>query len=204
MNRTTVRTGLAFTAAAAALFAGTTALPAEATSAAAHPRTTVTFEVPDCEGCELSLVQARWDDSEKFGVRVWNGPSATVEDGEATFRIRSSHTWGMSVLVNAPWDGQLAANTTVAFRYAGHGVGDEVTFADARDERKASACWEGTRRDEVTIPLTVRKVRVDGVHGRVNGSIAFTDTTQSWLRPTRRVYDGVLASQDVNVCGPRG
>jgi len=204
-TRSTLRTGLAFTAAVAALYAGTAALPsAEADGRAAPAKTTITFEVPDCEGCELSLTQARWDDSATYGVRTWDGPEATVKDGKATVTVPSRRTWGMSVAVDAPWDGQLAAVTTVAFRYAGHDLGDEVTFADARDERKASACWEGTRRAEVTLPLAVRKVRVDGVHGRVDGSIAYVDRTEGWLQPMRRTYRGVLASQDVNVCGPRG
>ncbi|MDF1606267.1 hypothetical protein [Nocardioides sp. YIM 152315] len=206
MNRTAIRSGLAFTAAVAGLYAGTAVLPVAdaATASAPHHRTTLTFEVPDCEGCELSLVQARWTDSKKHPVRVWDGPRAVVDDGTATFTVRSRHTWGMSVQVDAPWDGQLAAVTSVAFRYAGHGVGDEVAFTDARHARRASACWEGTRRDEVTIPLTVRKVRVDGVRGSVDGSIAYATTTESWLQPMRRAYRGVLASQDVNVCGPRG
>jgi hypothetical protein len=203
-TRSTLRTGLAFTAAVAALYAGTAALPsAEADGRAAPKKTTITFEVDDCEGCELSLIQSRWDDSARYGVRTWNGPDATVKDGKATVTVRSSRTWGMSVVVSTPWDGHLAAKTTVAWRYAGHDLGDGVTFADARDERTASACWEGTRRKDVTIPLTIRKVRVDGVHGRVDGTIAFASTTEGWLQPMRRTYRGVLASQDVNVCGPR-
>ena len=203
-TRTTLRTGLAFTAAVAALYAGTAALPsAEANSQAAPKKTTITFQVDDCEGCELSLTQSHWDDSARYGVRTWDGPDATVKDGKATFTVRSSRTWGLSVVVSTPWDGHLAAEPTVAWRYAGHDVGDEVTFADARDERRAAACWEGTRQKAVTIPLTIRQVRVDGVHGRVDGTIAFATETQSWMQPMRRTYRGVLASQDVNVCGPR-
>jgi hypothetical protein len=86
-------------------------------------------------------------------------------------------------------------------RYRGKEVGDRVTFRQARGKRRASACWEGTRRDEVTLPLTVREVRVQGVHGRVAGSIAFLAETTSWLSPMRRAHRGVLGSQDVNVCG---
>lgn len=205
--RTAVRTGLTFITAVAALYAGTAALPsAEADGATvrqAPQRTALTFEAEGCEGCELTLIQSRWDDSARYGVRTWNGPTATVRDGKATFNVPSRRTWGMSVVVSTPWDGQLAAETTVAFRYAGHDLGDQVTFRDARDERKASACWEGTRRSKVTVPLTIRKVRVDGVHGRVDGTIAFASTTEGWLQPMRRTYRGVLASQDVNVCGPR-
>jgi hypothetical protein len=52
----------------------------------------------------------------------------------------------------------------------------------------------------VRVPLVVEEVEVDGVHGQVPGSIAFVPTTQSWLAPMRRVWDGVLGSQDVNIC----
>ena len=41
------------------------------------------------------------------------------------------------------------------------------------------------------------------MQGRVDGTIAFASTTEGWLQPMRRTYRGVLASQDVNVGGPR-
>ena len=50
------------------------------------------------------------------------------------------------------------------------------------------------------MPIVVEKVRVRGVKKMVDGSIAFVPTTQSWLRPMREVWDGVLGSQDVNIC----
>ena len=53
---------------------------------------------------------------------------------------------------------------------------------------------------DVTVPIVVEEVEVDGVHGRVPGSIAFVPTTSSWLPPMRRTFDGVLGSQDVNIC----
>ena len=77
-------------------------------------------------------------------------------------------------------------------------VGDTVTLEEAVTRTRASACWEGVRRRNVTVPLVVEEV--DGVHGRVPGSIAFVPTTESWLKPMRRTWDGVLGSQDVNIC----
>ena len=50
------------------------------------------------------------------------------------------------------------------------------------------------------MPLVVEKVRVRGQRKMVNGSIAFVPTTESWLKPMREVVDGVLGSQDVNIC----
>lgn len=75
-----------------------------------------------------------------------------------------------------------------------------MTLAEAVTRTRASSCWEGTRRRRLTIPVVVAEVEVDGVHERVPGSIAFVPTTQSWLPPMREVRDGVLGSQDVNIC----
>jgi hypothetical protein len=123
-----------------------------------------------------------------------------VRDGSVTFDIPTRRTWGLSVAVKAPWEGHTGYRTTVAWRYNGNLQGDSVTLEQAVTKTRAAACWEGVRRREVTVPLVVEQVEVDGVQGRVPGSIAFTPTTQSWLRPMREVWDGVLGSQDVNIC----
>ena len=75
-----------------------------------------------------------------------------------------------------------------------------MTLEKAVTRKKASACWEGVRSRRITVPIVVEKVRVQGVHEEVDGSIAFASTTQSWLNPMREVWDGVLGSQDVNIC----
>ena len=106
----------------------------------------------------------------------------------------------MSVAIKAPWEGHTGYRTTLAWRYNGELQGDEVTLAEAVTKTKASACWEGVRSREVTMPIVVEKVRVMGVKKEVAGSIAFVPTTQSWLRPMREIVDGVLGSQDVNIC----
>jgi hypothetical protein len=182
---------------ASALAPTTDAAPAE--RSAADSRTRLTFTVADCEGCEVQLVNAR-STLDADVVHVWQSRTRTVEDGKVTFRVASRRTWGMSVTVRAPWEGHTGYVTTVAWRYNGERVGDAVTLEEAVTKKRASACWEGTRQRRVRIPLVVEEVEVDGVHERVPGSIAFVSTTQSWLEPMRRVWDGVLGSQDVNVC----
>ena len=114
--------------------------------------------------------------------------------------LPARRTWGMSATVVAPWEGFTGYRTTVAWRYNGERVGDTVTLDEAVTKTKASACWEGVRSREVVVPLVVEKVRVRGQRKEVDGSIAFVPTTQSWLAPMRRVWDGVLGSQDVNIC----
>lgn len=166
---------------------------------AAAPRTRLTFTVDDCKGCEIQLVNAR-STLDADVVHVWQSRTRTVEDGTVTFRVKTFRTSGLSVTVRAPWEGHTGYATTVAWRYNGTLVGDAVTLEEAVTKKRASACWEGVRRRAVTVPLVVEEVEVDGVHRRVPGSIAFVPTTQSWLPPMRQVWDGVLGSQDVNIC----
>lgn len=199
-NRTTQ---LASTIAGAALLAGSLAATAPSAHAQvedrAAARTTLTFTVDDCEGCEVHLVNAR-STLDADVVHVWQSQTKEVRDGSVTFRVATRRTWGLSVTVRAPWEGHTGYATTVAWRYNGEGVGDTVTLEEAVTKKKASACWEGVRSREVTVPLVVEKVRVDGVRKKVAGSIAFVPTTQSWLPPMREVWGGVLGSQDVNIC----
>jgi hypothetical protein len=187
----------------AALLAGSLAVAAPSAHAQvedrAAARTTLTFTVADCEGCEVQLVNAR-STLDADVVHVWQSRTKEVRDGTVTFRVATRRTWGLSATVRAPWEGHTGYLTTVAWRYDGEGVGDAVTLEEAVTKKKASACWEGVRSRAVTVPLVVEKVRVRGVKGKVAGSIAFVPTTQSWLPPMREVWGGVLGSQDVNVC----
>jgi hypothetical protein len=200
LARTTALTGAAVLAASLAsgpAHARTDrTLPAERSAAA---RTTLTFTVDDCEGCEVQLVNAR-STLDADVVHVWQSQTKEVSGGTVTFRVPTRRTWGMSATVVAPWEGFTGYVTTVAWRYNGELVGDTVTLDQAVTKKKASACWEGVRRREVTVPLVVEKVRVQGQKKEVDGSIAFVPTTQSWLPPMRRAWEGVLGSQDVNIC----
>jgi hypothetical protein len=175
---------------------------ADSEARTAEPRTALTFTVDDCEGCEIQLTSAlgTYAEADAGKVDIWSSRTRTVEDGSVTFTIPTKRTWGMSVAIKAPWEGHTGYRTTLAWRYNGELQGDEVTLEEAVTKKKASACWEGVRSRKVTVPIVVEKVRVMGVHKEVNGSIAFVPVTQSWLRPMREVWDGVLGSQDVNIC----
>lgn len=195
------RTALAITALLATLLVpqASQAAPQAEDDRAAVQRTRLTFTVADCEGCEVQLTQARGT-LDADVVHVWTSRRRVVRDGQVTFRMATRRTWGMAVTVKAPWEGFTGYITTVAWRYGGNAVGDAVTLEEAVTRKRASACWEGTRRRELTVPLVVEEVEVAGVHRRVPGSIAFAPTTQGWLPPMRRAWDGVLGSQDVNIC----
>ena len=184
----------------APLATATPAAPTEGRSA--QPRTAVTFTVDDCEGCEIQLSSAlgTYAEADAGQVDFWSSRTRTVRNGSVTFDIPTKRTWGMSVDVKAPWEGFTGYRTTLAWRYNGELQGDEVTLEEAVTKKKASACWEGVRSREVTVPIVVEKVRVRGQEKMVAGSIAFVPTTQSWLHPMREVSKGVLGSQDVNIC----
>jgi hypothetical protein len=196
-------TALAIAVAGMLVPTATAAAPTSASSErAAQPRTAITFTVDDCEGCELQLTSAlgTYAEADAGQVDIWDSRTKTVEDGSVTFTIPTKRTWGMSVAIKAPWEGFTGYRTTLAWRYNGELQGDEVTLEEAVTKKKASACWEGVRSPEVTVPIVVEKVRVRGQKKMVAGSIAFVPTTQSWLHPMREVWDGVLGSQDVNIC----
>ena len=195
--------GAALLATLVAPIATATAAPAAPTEGrSAAPRTALTFTVDDCEGCEIQLSSAlgTYAEADAGQVDIWSSKVRTVEDGSVTFTIPTRRTWGMSVAVKAPWEGFTGYRTTLAWRYNGELQGDEVTLAEAVTKKKAAACWEGVRSREVTVPIVVEKVRVQGQRKMVAGSIAFVPTTQSWLHPMREVTNGVLGSQDVNIC----
>ena len=189
---------------ACAVVGSVTAIPADAADAtpaarAGRPTTTLTFEMPGCDGCEVRLYQARAGKDPSHPT-AWISKEKQVADGQVRYRIQSRHTQGLSMTVVAPWEGHTGYLTTVAFRYGHEQVGDAVTFREARRKKRASACWEGTRRDAVTIPVVVREVMVQGVKERVKGSIAYLPTTQAWLPPMREARRGVLGSQEINNC----
>lgn len=187
-----VSTTLAATALVAA--AGTLTVPV---ADAAAGRTALTVSIADCEGCTVQLQQAvpRGD-----GVRVWSSKAVAVTGGTAVLDVPSRRTWGSVLTLKAPWEGQLGYVTTVAVRYAGHVVGEEVSATEAAGERRATGCWAGTRQPRVIVEVDVERTTVQGVSGPVTGTRAWTPETQDWQGALRQAPGGVLGSQDVDVC----
>jgi hypothetical protein len=160
------------------------------------PKTTkVTFAVPGCNGCEIGVMNGA-----RRGENTWATAPKAVTSGSVSFRVPRPLTRGISATVLAPWEGDTGYTTVIAWWYAGHRVGDPVTFRDARSQTKGSPCWGGTTSNALTIPLTVREVTVPGNTGPTDGSIAFADVTQSWLRPLLPARRGVIGSQEVITC----
>lgn len=182
---------------AAALVAAV-GLVATAPASNAAANTTLTLQIANCEGCVIGLTSVMAADYED----LWSSPEKKVKNGEVTFKVPADRTAGLSIGVEAPWEGAVPAHTIVAMRYKGYAVGDKVSYADIKTAKKASGCWAGTTDSAATLKVVVKKVTVMGNMGPVTGSIAFAKKTQPYLQPMQRTYDGVLATQDVFGCGP--
>jgi hypothetical protein len=155
----------------------------------------VTFQTPGCDGCDVAVMNGA-----SRPENQWDGGTKTVQDDQVTCRIPRPRTHGLSMTVVAPWEGDLGYTTVVSFRYPGHDVGDAVDFSDARSQKRGSPCWGGTSHPDLTIPLTVRQVTVPGSTGPTDGTIAYADLTQAWLKPMLPGHQGVLGAQDLIVC----
>ncbi|WP_151081914.1 hypothetical protein [Nocardioides cynanchi] len=157
--------------------------------------TTVTFAVPGCSGCQIGVMNGA-----RRVENAWSVAPRTVRNGSISFRVPRPLTRGISATVVAPWEGATGYTTVVAWRYAGHRVGDAVTLADARSRSEGSPCWGGTTSTDLTVPLTVRQVTVPGTTGPTAGTIAFARVTQPWLKPLLPAGKGVIGSQEVIAC----
>jgi hypothetical protein len=191
----------ALTAVVALALASAVAVPAHAAAPAerAGRHTRLTFEAAGCDGCRLTLVRAIHNRTHD-NLLVWESEERTVRDGEVTFRPLRRRTIGMSVLVRAPWEGPTGYVTELVFRYGARTTGDPVSLAQAKRKRRASGCWSGTNARALTLPLTIRPIRVRGTAHRTRGTIAFTSVTDRWADPMERAHRGVLGTQDVQVC----
>jgi hypothetical protein len=172
--------------------------PADAQRATAQ---LVTFKAPGCEGCRIRVYSAQWGEGDE--VDVWQSQAKKVEDGRVTFAVPAGRTHGLSASVTAPWEGTTGYVTHVAFKYGNTATGEVITVDRARTKQRASACWAGNDARHTTLRLVTAKVTVEGTTGPTSGTLAFARVTQQAMVPMRTAYDGVLGSQDVNICGKR-
>ena len=145
---------------AAALVAAV-GLVAAAPASNAAANTTLTLQIANCEGCVIGLTSVMAADYED----LWSSPEKKVKNGEVTFKVPADRTAGLSIGVEAPWEGAVPAHTIVAMRYKGYAVGDKVSYSDIKTAKKASGCWAGTTDSAATLKVVVKKVTGDGQHG---------------------------------------
>jgi len=192
--RITLAALMALLAALAGLATGTGA--ASATPAATNTRLTLT--IASCEGCVVGLTSVLAADYED----LWSSKEKKVKNGEVSFQVPTDRTAGLSIGISPPWEVAVPYETIVALRYKGYAPGTKISYSDINTAKRASGCWAGTTADTATLKVVVKKVTVMGNMGPVKGSIAFAKTTQDYLEPMQRTWDGVLGAQDVFGCGP--
>lgn len=205
MKKSVVRamiSSVAATALVAPVLMFTATASVEAASADAPQRavakTKVTYKIANCEGCEVSV--GSYQDDGQGGQKFWNGPQKSVQDGSVSFRVPTAYTPGLSTSIRAPWEGQTGYVTQVVMRYKGEDPGTRISSPVARSKSRGTSCWAGTTKDAVTITVVARKVRVGGVHHRVDGTLAFARVTQEWVPWMQRAPKGVLGAQDLPPC----
>lgn len=159
------------------------------------PMTKLTLTAANCTGCQVDVMNG--------ALRVentWAAEPKTMKNGQVTFRVPRNLTRGISTTVYAPWEGNTGYTALVAWRYAGQKVGDAVSLKTARAATHGSACWGGTSSTSLAIPLTIRKVRTGGNTGPTNGTLAYAQVTQAWLKPRMQADHGILGTQEVITC----
>lgn len=169
----------------------------EATRAPGHTRLTLTVE--DCDGCEFTLYQSK--DRGDQQPTVWRSSTERVAQGSVSWDLPTERTQRMMIKVHTPWEGRTGVESIVAVAYQGKLQGDAVSDADARTMKKAAACLEGTRTaTEVTLPVVVQKVQVDGVVGTAAGNLAYLAETGLYTGDYHPSPEGVLGMQDMFAC----
>ncbi len=159
------------------------------------PVTKLTLTAANCTGCQIGVINGALR-----AENTWAAEPKTMRNGQVTFRVPRNLTRGITTTVYGPWEGNTGYTALVAWRYAGQKVGDAVAFKTARAASHGSACWAGTSSRSLTIPLTIRKVRTGGNTGPTNGTLAYAQVTQAWLRPLMQADRGILGSQEVITC----
>lgn len=157
--------------------------------------TQLTVRTPTCRGCEVQLYQAI--DGRTF---VWHSRARKTTHGPVTFTVPTRRTHGLSIAVRAPWEGAVPFITMAVFRYRGLPAGTHVDLATARRQRHGSACWAGTERATKTFTVAVRKVRVQGNTGMVDGSIAWLPSQARTWDPMSRTRGGIYGAQEPVYC----
>lgn len=159
--------------------------------------TTLTFQVPRCEGCRLRLGQ--WLAVTR---RPWVTGEHVVRRGTVRFVVPRKRTHGMQVAITAPWDGETGYQTFAVFRYGSRRPGQRIGFATAHRQTEGSACWAGTNAAHRTLKIAARRIPVRAIisGNQVAGTLAWTPTQQQTWNPMRSIRRGVYGSEEATLC----
>lgn len=172
------------------------AIPAQADTGA----TTITLNVTGCEGCTIQAMQYT-----NQTTKVYQSAPSKVKNGVATIGVPTARTKGMYFSIVTPKAPRINALPLVTVQYKGVAPGATVTKAIAKASKSASACWAGTTSDAATIAVTVKRI----VMGSFPNASKKTSVPLAFFQPSVNAYGGfnkpfkgLVATQDVWVCGP--
>lgn len=197
MRRTLV--ALFVAAFAAAGLVSATAAQAD-TAPKARGATTITFNVTGCEGCTIQAMQYS-----KQQTKTYQSDPTKVKNGVATIGVPTARTKGMYFSIVTPKVPRINALPLITVQYKGAAPGTTVTKAKAKASKSASACWAGTTAGTATLSVTVKRVVMESFPDASKK----TSVPLAYFQPSVKAYGGfnepfkgVVATQDVWVCGP--
>ena len=162
-------TSMLLATATATATATASASPAVTSATERVARTIISLNVKGCDACEVQPVQNR-----RGQVTYW-GAKKTVRDDRVSFSVPTRRTHDMAFLVYAPFDeiAQDGIPMVAVTQFKAKNPGQNVTDAYASKRRKASGCWAGTTKHEVSNTLVVKQRHQ---HGRA--------VAAGWLKRT--------------------
>lgn len=161
------------------------------------PSTTVTYAVPDCEGCLVRVYQYPAGSSDPPYI----SDEKMVSGGEVRFVVPTRRTAGLEVSVRALRDGLPVGIAMAVARYQDYQPGDAVTLDQAHAQTVGSTCWAGTDTPEVTLSLAVRQEEVyTSAQGLHQGTVAWLSPQLDSLEPMGEVLNGLYVTEELPRC----
>ena len=170
---------------------------------AAAPRTKLTFTVDDCEGCELQLTSAlgTYAEADAGQVDIWSSRVRTVQQRLGHLQHPDQAHVGHVRRRPRAVGGLHRLPHHLAWRYNGKYVGDTVTLEEAVTKKRAAACWEGEPQPRGHRPARRGEgPRAGPEEGGRRAASPSCRRPRAGSGRCARSVDGVLGSQDVNIC----
>ena len=167
---------------------------------AASPTTTITLKVTGCEGCTIGVQRAITGGNPSkitpAKPTFWEGTSVKVKSGVATLKVPTANTSGMSFTITAPWESGTNFVSNIVLGSA-LPAGSTVTSSQQAATTKATACWAGTAKTDVTIKVQVAKASLGGGATAASAWATPTVATVGALADTTK---GTLGNQEAYYC----
>jgi len=173
-------------------------------TATAGPQTVMRFVVTGCEGCTIGVQRGLLSNPPSAFLpatpNYWQGPTAKVRNGVASFKLPTAWTPGSSFTLSAPWEGNTGGMTNIVLGSGGPS-GQTLTTKQALARKKATACWPGTKKAIETFKVSVARKTMPGMDNQpVVFAIAWTSPTEDTSGVMQPTTHGLLGNQDMYYC----